>query len=237
MVIALVSKPGLSSATTLSIPKTWDASWFRNLISNQLKGADVRNAVGTNGITVSGNIASPYATIALGVPFVISGTTVSIPTGSLVVGAPTGGSEGVGTINATGYYLNGVNQLQSGSFTGTITGCTTVVTGTFHYTIANNICTISLANLTNVTGTSNSTSMTLTGLPAVCQPATQQPLCLCIVEDNSVAALALALIIQSGTVTFFKATFPAGVLSISSSGFTGSGTKGMDSTVLTYSLQ
>jgi hypothetical protein len=66
MAIVLKSKPGLSSTTVLNIPKDWDPTWFRNFISNQLKGADVRNAIGANGITVSGTIASPYATISLG---------------------------------------------------------------------------------------------------------------------------------------------------------------------------
>jgi hypothetical protein len=62
--IALKSKPGLTGSTALSIPKDWDPSWFRSFIHNMLKGADVRNAVGTNGITVTGNISSPYATIS-----------------------------------------------------------------------------------------------------------------------------------------------------------------------------
>lgn len=75
MVIALASKPGITGASTLAIPKTWDAVWFRNFISNQLKGADVRNAVGTNGIKITGNISSPYATITLGAgPIVIPAT-------------------------------------------------------------------------------------------------------------------------------------------------------------------
>lgn len=73
MAIVLASKPGLSSATTLSIPKEWDATWFRNLINNQLKGADVRNAVGSGGIKVTGSIASPYATIGFGAPVSLPG--------------------------------------------------------------------------------------------------------------------------------------------------------------------
>jgi hypothetical protein len=64
--INLASKPGLTSAAALSIPKDWDSSWFRSFINNLLKGGDVRNAVGANGIVVSGTIASPYATISLG---------------------------------------------------------------------------------------------------------------------------------------------------------------------------
>jgi hypothetical protein len=63
MATPLKSKPGLTGATALSIPKTWDPKWFRGFISNMLKGADVRNAIGVDGITITGNISSPYATI------------------------------------------------------------------------------------------------------------------------------------------------------------------------------
>jgi hypothetical protein len=86
MTITLASKPGLSSTTTLNIPSTWNATWFRNLISNQLKGADVRNAEGTNGITVSGTIASPYATISFGGPATVPGVITF--TGQVII-APT----------------------------------------------------------------------------------------------------------------------------------------------------
>jgi hypothetical protein len=98
--IVLASKPGLTGATALSIPKDWDPAWFRGFISNMLKGADVRNAIGANGITVTGTIASPYATISNG----------GSPTfTSIVVGTPTGGNEGPGTINVSGgFYVNGV---------------------------------------------------------------------------------------------------------------------------------
>jgi hypothetical protein len=79
MTVTLASKPGLSSTTTLAIPKEWDATWFRSFISNQLKGADVRNAVGSNGITVTGNIASPYGTITFGPgPIVLSTAAGSV---------------------------------------------------------------------------------------------------------------------------------------------------------------
>jgi hypothetical protein len=71
MAIVLASKPGLSSTTTLHIPKDWDPTWFRNFISNQLKGADVRNAIGANGISITGTIASPYATIGLTAPIIL----------------------------------------------------------------------------------------------------------------------------------------------------------------------
>ena len=242
MAIVLASKPGLSSTTTLNIPKTWDPVWFRNFISNQLKGADVRNSISGNGISVTGTIASPYATISIGGsgPVTLPGP-VTISGGGLIVGAPTGGNEGAGTVNATNYYLNGVLVLQTGTFTGTLTGCTTAPTATFHYAIAGNVCVVSLANPANLTATSNTDTLTITGLPAVCQPATQQPIISCVVADNGLLVQGAALVQQSGTITFFRASLVSAAagaaISYASNTFMTSGTKGMDSTILTYSLQ
>jgi hypothetical protein len=64
MTIQLPSKPGIAGAKVLSIPKDWDPAWFRSFVNNLLKGADVRNAIAGAGITITGNISSPYATIS-----------------------------------------------------------------------------------------------------------------------------------------------------------------------------
>ena len=63
---ALISKPGLTGASVLNIPKDWTPSWFRGIIDSLLKGGDVRNAIAGPGITITGNISSPYATIGVG---------------------------------------------------------------------------------------------------------------------------------------------------------------------------
>jgi hypothetical protein len=94
----LPTKPGINGANVLSIPTEWDATWFRKFINNSLKGADVRNAIAGPGITISGTIASPYATISAtggggGVSQIVAGTGITI--------SPVGGT-GVVTINATG---------------------------------------------------------------------------------------------------------------------------------------
>jgi len=67
----LTPKPGLDGSKVLSIPKDWNSTWYRDHVNNLLKGADVRNATGINGIKVSGNITSPYATIGLQGPITI----------------------------------------------------------------------------------------------------------------------------------------------------------------------
>jgi hypothetical protein len=95
MAIALKSKPGITTANTLSIPTNWDAAWFRSFIANKLQGADVRNAVGANGITVSGTIASPYATISLSGPSTITGPLTvngNNATPAIIINAPSGQS-------------------------------------------------------------------------------------------------------------------------------------------------
>jgi hypothetical protein len=75
MTTALQTKPGINGANILSIPNDWDPTWFRKIINNSLKGADVRNAIGANGVTISGNISSPYATISLN----LTTTTLTAP--------------------------------------------------------------------------------------------------------------------------------------------------------------
>ena len=158
--------------------------------------------------------------------------------GGTVVGLPTGSSKGAGTLNVqNGYYLNGALLTTSGTFTGTLTGVSATTTGTFHYAIVGNICTVSLANASNVIGTSNSTALTMTGLPAVCQPATQQPIIPCLLEDNSIGYSGFAFVQQSGTVVFYKQVVSGSSITLGATSFTSSGSKGIDSTVLTYSLQ
>jgi hypothetical protein len=89
--------PGISSGSVKNIPEKWDAAWFRRFITNFMMGGDVRNAIAGTGITITGNLASPFATISSaggsGVTQIVAGTNVTI--------SPVGGTGAV-TINATG---------------------------------------------------------------------------------------------------------------------------------------
>lgn len=62
-----IVKPGLTAGTIKTIPKTWDDHWFRRFIANFASGADVRNAIAGPGISITGNITSPFATISFGI--------------------------------------------------------------------------------------------------------------------------------------------------------------------------
>jgi hypothetical protein len=111
-----------------------------------------------------------------------------------------------------------------GSFTGTLTGFTTVVTGTVSYRVVKNSAgTGKIAHLwieSAITGTSNATSMTMTGLPAAVTPAATRLSNVHSVLDNSVSSIGMSSVGSTGVITFGEGADPT-------SAFTGSGTKGL----------
>jgi hypothetical protein len=125
--------------------------------------------------------------------------------------------------------------FSSGSFTGTLTGYAANPTGTVTYRIFANsagtgrLCTLYVSSA--ITAASNATSLTMTGLPSAVQPtvAVYVP-CLCY--DTSTNVIASASIAASGSTI----TFGMGA-SFSATGFTGSGTKGLQAGwQITYAL-
>lgn len=128
--------------------------------------------------------------------------------GGVIVGAPTGGNQGPGTLNAGNLYVNGVavatgTGTTTGTFTGTFTGFAAGNTGTCTWTKTGN--TVTLFMPTNL-ATSNATSFTMTGLPAAIQPATltQSVSLTGDTQSNGAQALSPNAVITaaSGTVTF-----------------------------------
>lgn len=112
-----------------------------------------------------------------------------------------------------------------GSFTGTLTGMSATTTGTVNYRITANsagtgkICRLYVSAA--ITGTSNTTALTMTGLPAAVQPAVAAWVP-CTLYDNAVHSIGAASIAASGSlITFYVDA------ALSSTGFTNSGTKGL----------
>lgn len=202
---ALATKPGINGANTLSIPQQWSPTWFRSFIANSLKGADVRNANGINGIVVSGNIASPYATIALGgtAPIILTNNITLSPTAGVAltingvagshaidVSGPalfrtiTGGNTFFVTGNQTGITVEAWGPTaatlvdltpDTGTYVGTATGLTTAPTGTIVWARVGNLVTLVIPGA--MSGLSNATTYTITGaMPAEIQPARSQVL-------------------------------------------------------------
>lgn len=115
---------------------------------------------------------------------------------------------------------------QSGSFTGTFTGFTSTVTATVQYRIYNNVAYL-FFNTTNPTGTSNATTMAMTGLPAALFPSVNRFILCCTQDNGNVEQFSALLISNTGVCTFEKYSISTG--NFSSSGFTNSGSKGLAS--------
>lgn len=60
----------------------------------------------------------------------------------------------------------------TGTFTGTFTGFTSNPTGTCTWARIGKLCLLTFPNMSTITGASNATTFTMTGLPAAIQPAT-----------------------------------------------------------------
>ena len=135
-----------------------------------------------------------------------------------------GTSEGLYWISAgiMGIALNGITagQITQGSFTGTLTGMTGATTGTVSYQRFGQI--VYLYCAAAITGTSNTTAMTMTGIPAAIQNSgtTAQLICPGMWTNNG-ATINAAATINATTVTFYAGAPP------STTGFTNSGAKGL----------
>ena len=112
-----------------------------------------------------------------------------------------------------------------GSFTGTLTGMTGATTGTINYRVANGVCT--LTALATIPGTSNTTSMGMTGLPVVCQPGGIPQVPSCLIINNGAQFLLGGCSINGGTIAFLLSQQASGFTQLSNAAFTNSGTKGI----------
>lgn len=122
-----------------------------------------------------------------------------------------------------------------GSFTGTLTGMSGATTGTVTYKIFANasgtgkVCVLSIA--TSITGTSNATAMTMTGLPAACSPSSAVWVPTLVLDSGNSNAGAANIAGSGTTITFWTDA------NLSATGFTNSGSKGIEGGwTLTYAL-
>ncbi len=119
------------------------------------------------------------------------------------------------------------NYAEGGSgVTVTLSGVTASVTGTAFYTIVGNVVTLDLPALS---GTSNATGKTYTGLPSAIKPTTQKVFS-CATKDNGGSyAAAIGLVRTDGVIEFFA--------SVGSAPFTNSGACSIQSVSVSYTLK
>ena len=116
--------------------------------------------------------------------------------------------------------------IAPGSFTASLTGCTTAPTAFCRFEVSNGVVVLSIPA---VTGTSNTNAATLTGLPACIQPST-------LVTGSGM------LTMDNGVRSVEECSISGGVLTLYNGGrstsFTTSGTKGVsDDCTITYRLR
>lgn len=109
-----------------------------------------------------------------------------------------------------------------GTFTGTLTGVTSG-SGTVRYARNGDMVTLSFPT---ITGTSNSTAHTITGLPVELHPANEQN-CVGVTVDNNTAAFGKVTVGTNGTITLHNGL---------SATFSGTGDEGIDECNITYIL-
>lgn len=116
--------------------------------------------------------------------------------------------------------------METGTFTATLTGCTSSPTGDIRYTRNGNLVTL---RIPQIAATSNTTAATLTGtLPTHLRPQEEQTL-LTRVVDNTVVGTGLLVIAADGSMTLLPS--PNG------GNFTAAGTKGVYPCTVTYTLE
>lgn len=172
-----------------------------------------------------------------------SGSTpaLNVATGTIQIGGSAGSSGQVLTSQGSSsapIWGNGAS-LQTGTFTCTLTGFTATTNGTCGYSIAGNTATIFLSNGgVGITGTSNSTSMTMTGLPVALRPAHNQSGMYAGTCNVGSCFNLTGLIIDVGTSnSTISFNLCSSVSNCTGGNFTASGTKGIDSFFsFTYAL-
>jgi hypothetical protein len=123
--------------------------------------------------------------------------------GSLIAGSPTGGAQGIGTLNATGLFVNGVAVSTGGATTGSFSAGTTglsAATAACTYTKVGTTVTMFMAVPSSLTSTT--TGFTLTGLPAAIQPATAKyATCPGLGLNNSAVANNVTALVSGSSIT------------------------------------
>ena len=117
-------------------------------------------------------------------------------------------------------------QRSAGSFTLTLTGMTGTVTGTVNYAILADSTTIFIGIGSAITGTSNATTMTGTGIPASLATASGNYRATLLGVDNGVNNTLNVSALNSTTWVF---TYSSAIAV-----FTGSGTKGINASSFSY---
>ena len=176
-----------------------DASAWRPAIANTF-------AIGT--------ATYPFASAAVTGTFTWGGYGIPAPTGSTTTYLRNDGTWGTPSGSSSTDY----------TYTGVVTGLTTSPTGTVKYTRVGSIVTM---DLFGVVGTSNATTMTITGGTASMRPAVDKQVLMGVI-DGGINFLGLAVIRTTGVIDFYK--------NIVGDPFQSTGVKGFANNSISYTV-
>jgi len=149
--------------------------------------------------------------------------------GSVLIAGDIRANTIIGLVYRSGAFYLLAPVYASDSFIGTLTGVTTTVTGTVIWYRTGHLVTMIIPSMT---GTSDSTSCSITGVPVELHPATSGNTtgALPFLDNSIYVDTVVAGIGVAGTIVFGKGQL--------NGGFTGGGTKGSNTRILyTYSLE
>ncbi len=125
-------------------------------------------------------------------------------------------------------------QIVTGSFSTSLTGMTSSTTGTINYRIVGGMCTLWAES--SIIGTSNSTAMAMTSIPAACLPSGSRQVA-GMAEDNARAILALFSVSPVGDLVIEPGRTDVATNFVVPGNFTASGAKGLiGGSTITYPL-
>lgn len=119
--------------------------------------------------------------------------------------------------------VNTLDDYREGTFVATATGMTTTPTGTATYVRVGNSVNLEIPL---VSGTSNATTFTLTGMVAAIRPAAQRDIILRTQDNTGAYVISLATISTGGVITLYA--------SANSAVFTATGTKSVAAINISY---
>lgn len=114
--------------------------------------------------------------------------------------------------------------IEQSSYVSTATGMTTSPTGTIKYSLVGKSVTL---DIPAISGTSNATSFTLTGMATILVPTTDKDIIVRII-DNGTEAIGFLRVKTTGVIELYS--------TITGGAFTASGTKAVDTNSISYTL-
>ena len=181
----MASTINASSGATSGLISTGDATGILALQTG---------ASATTALTLSATQAATFA------------GTATFPT-TIGVGNATPSASGAGvSFPATASLSTNANTLddyQEGTYTGTLTGVTTTVTATITYVKTGGVVTLFIPSMS---GTSNATTKTITGMPSILYPVTSngnRRYPIEIINNNSAQVLSMGNLTNAGVMNIY----------------------------------